>query len=67
MITESSRNYLSGIVFLMFETSEPSPAEITEYCEAHYGFVPARTDLDMPTEFHGYTNPGWVRCYPARK
>ena len=67
MITESARDYLSGIVFLMFETSEPSLAEINAYCEAHYGFVPARTELDMPTEFHGYTNPGWVRCYPVRK
>ena len=67
MITESARDYLSGIVFLMFENSEPSPTEIAEYCKTHYGFVPARTELDMPTEFHGYTNPGWVRCYPDRK
>lgn len=67
MITESTRDYLSGIVFLMFESSVPSSDEINDYCKTNYGFVPARSELDMPAEFRGYTNPGWVRCYPDRK
>jgi hypothetical protein len=64
MIVDSSKDYFTGTVVLMFEGEQPSLSEINEYCRANYGFVPVSVDIDLPNDFLGYTNPGRVHCSP---
>lgn len=67
MIYDSSKDYLTGRVLLIFDGSEPSREEIDEYCQRNYGFTPHTVDINQPdTGYGGHPNPGRVRCYPQQ-
>lgn len=65
MIYDSSKDYLTGRVLLIFCGNVPSTEEINQYCETNYGFTPARMFIDEPDEgYGGHPNPGLVHCHP---
>ena len=60
MITESSMDYGTGIVTMLFEGDRPSYDVVREYCDKNYGFKPFGFTVEMPSEHRGLFNPGVV-------
>ena len=40
MIYESSKDYGTGVITMIFEGKVPDYAEVNEYCYVNYGFYP---------------------------
>lgn len=61
MITDSSKDYFTGKIFMIFEGSIPTYEEVNEYCHTNYGFRP-NFDYNIEPEsyFKGYPIPGTV-------
>jgi hypothetical protein len=65
MITDCSKDYMTGKVMLVFEGETPTDTEIDTYCLKNYGFSPKSTMLIEPNiGFGGYPNPGKIYCHP---
>jgi len=65
MIYESSKDYLTGRVLLIFDGNAPTAEEVHQYCSKNYGFVPSQIDVELPDEgYGGHPNPGRIRCFP---
>ena len=62
MITESSMDYGTGIVTMLFEGERPSYDAVREYCDKNYGFKPFGFTSTMPNEYKGLLNPGTITC-----
>ena len=60
MILESSMDYGTGIVTMLFEGERPSYDAVREYCDKNYGFKPFGFTVTMPGEYKGLMNPGVV-------
>jgi len=65
MIYDSSKDYITEKVLLIYDGVAPTDAEICNYCETNYGFKPQSivVEPENPGPF-GYTNPGTVYCHP---
>lgn len=65
MITDCSKDYMTGKVMIGFNGKTPTDNEIAAYCLEHYGFSPQSTMLIEPNiGFGGYPNPGKIYCHP---
>jgi len=65
MIYESTKDYLTGKVLLIYDGEEPTLEEIHDYCQRNYGFTPDSIDINQPDEgYGGHPNPGRVYCHP---
>ena len=65
MITDSSKDYLSGKVFIIFDGEEPTTEVVISYCEKNYGFTPKSIFIEPEHEGpFGMTNPGTAICHP---
>ena len=61
MITESSKDYLTGRILITFTGEIPSYEEVNEYCHTNYGFRPNfEYEIEPENDFMGYINPGTV-------
>lgn len=60
MITESTMDYGTGIVTILFDGDRPSYDAVREYCNKNYGFKPFGFTVAMPSEYKGMVNPGVV-------
>ena len=61
MITDSSKDYLTGRILINFTGDIPSYEDVNEYCHNNYGFRPNFDyTVDPENDFMGYTNPGTV-------
>ena len=62
MILESSKDYGTGVVTMLFDGERPSYDEVRAYCYEHYGFKPFGYTTTMPSEYRGLLNPGTILC-----
>ena len=61
MITDSSKDYFTGKIFMIFEGSIPTYEEVNQYCLTNYGFRPNFDyEIEPENDFMGYINPGTV-------
>jgi len=70
MITESSKDYVTGNVLMLWDGEVPTYEEVNQYCFDNYGFRPNfNYEVDAPNDFMGYINPGTVVAFntPVRK
>ena len=65
MIYDSSKDYMTEKVLLIYDGTAPTDDEIISYCVKNYGFTPLSivVEPENPGPF-GYTNPGTVFCHP---
>jgi hypothetical protein len=61
MIYESSKDYGTGEVTLLFDNRTPSYTEISEHVEENYSMTSFSYMIEEPTEYNGLVNPGIVR------
>ena len=73
MIYESTKDYSSGRVILVYDGADPSIEEIHSYCQRNYGFIPSsvvvndQADADTDWSIMGIEEPGIIYCYPSTK
>ena len=60
MILESTMDYGTGIVTILFDGDRPGYDAVREYCDKNYGFKPVGFSVTMPSEYRGLVNPGVV-------
>lgn len=65
MIYESSKDYGTGLVTLVYDEDTPSDLDITDYVKGNYGFTPGSVSIDPPSPVtrDGYVNPGIIKCH----
>ena len=61
MIYESSKDYGTGRVLILWGEEPPTVAEIESYVKANYGIVGGKIHIDKPTMFRGMMNLGTAR------
>lgn len=65
MIYESSKDYGTGTILLLFDGDSPSQTEIDEYLTRNYGIgVTGAVDVEPPSVFRGFKNLGTVTIKP---
>ncbi|MCL4722891.1 MAG: hypothetical protein KJZ90_01250 [Rhodocyclaceae bacterium] len=62
-IYESSKDYGTGVVLILWDGDKPSDEEFLKYARDKYG-VDGALCVEPPTEFHGMTNPGTATVTP---
>ena len=60
-IYDSSKDYGTNEVTIIFDGDIPSKEEIIQYCKKNYGFIPSSIDIDPPNNFRGMINPGTIK------
>ena len=65
MIYESSKDYGTGIILLLFEGEEPTLKEIDAYTQQNYGMT-GWASIELPSEFKGMKNPGTITVSPMK-
>lgn len=58
MIYESSKDYGTGRVLILWGEEPPTVGEIEDYVKTNYGMVGAEVRIDKPTMFRGIMNLG---------
>ena len=64
MIYDSSKDYMTGTVTLVFDGVEPTVDQIYDYCRNNYGSQEGSFVVEPATAHGGYLNPGIVKCNP---
>lgn len=62
-IYESSKDYGTGVVLILWDGDKPSDEEFLDHARAEYG-TDGTLEIDYPTEFRGMTNPGTATVTP---
>jgi len=62
-IYESSKDYGTGVVLILWDGDRPSDDEFLEYAMASYGTT-GTLEVYEPTDFRGMTNPGTATVTP---
>lgn len=65
MIYDSSKNYYTGVITMIFDGDPPSMTEVDEYLIDNYGIgVTGTVDVELPYLFRGLFNPGSITVNP---
>ena len=62
MIIESTMDYGTGVVTIVYDNCEPTAHAVNSHCEHNYGFVPTEYTVDAPNDYKGLLNPGIITC-----
>jgi len=65
-IYESSKDYGTGQVLILWDGDKPSNEEFMKYARTEYG-VTGALEVEEPTSFRGMTNPGTATVTPNAK
>jgi hypothetical protein len=61
VITDSSKDYFTGKILMIYDGDIPSYEEVNQYCFDNYGFRPNFDyTVEPPNEYRGYINHGTV-------
>lgn len=63
MIYESSKDYGTGIVTILFDNEIPTRTEINAHTRRHYGMT-GKFEIVPPSNFRGTENPGVITVQP---
>lgn len=65
MIYESSKDYGTGMITMHFDEDSPTLTEIDDYLTENYNIgVTGTVEVEQPSMFHGYFNPGVIKVCP---
>lgn len=63
-IYESSKDYATGEVLMLWDGDRPSNEEFIEYAKENHG-VAGKLVIEDPTTFKGFQNPGTATVTPS--
>lgn len=66
MIYESSKDYATGRVLILWGEEPPTVKEIESYVKTNYGIVAGEIHIDKPSMFRGMMNPGTITVVPNK-
>lgn len=64
MIYESSKDYGTGRVLILYSEEPPTVNEIQDYVKINYGITDGNIDIEKPSMFRGMMNLGTVTVTP---
>ena len=64
MMYESSKDYISGSITILFDGETPTESEILDFVKDNYAFTGTpQIEIEPENEFRGLTNPAVIKVY----
>ncbi len=65
MIYDSSRDYGTGSILILFDGADPTEHEIRDYVRRNYSSNCFEIEIESESSHNGYRNPGTIRVMTA--
>ena len=66
MITDSSKDYSTGVVTILWDNDRPTDEEFLSYVFGYYGDTGTLEITGVPNIFKGFYNPGTATVTPVK-